>query len=34
MANGYLATEPDPALVRRALLEIKDEGGGGGIAIG
>jgi hypothetical protein len=22
MANGYLATEPDPALVRRALEEI------------
>jgi hypothetical protein len=27
MANGYLPTEPDPALVRRALVEIKDEGG-------
>jgi hypothetical protein len=27
MTNGYLPTEPDPALVRRALLEIKDEGG-------
>jgi hypothetical protein len=27
MANGYLPTEPDPALVRRALLAIKDEGG-------
>ena len=27
MANGYLPTEPDPALVRLALLEIKDEGG-------
>ena len=30
MVNGYLATEPDPALVRRALLEIKEEGGGCG----
>jgi hypothetical protein len=27
MANGYLATEPDPAWVRKALAEIKDEGG-------
>jgi hypothetical protein len=27
MANGYLPTEPDPAQVRRALVEIKDEGG-------
>ena len=27
MANGYLPTEPDPALVRRALVEIKHEGG-------
>jgi hypothetical protein len=27
MANGYLPTEPDPALVRRALVEIEDEGG-------
>jgi len=27
MTNGYLSTEPDPALVRRALVEIKDEGG-------
>jgi hypothetical protein len=27
MANGYLTTEPDPALVRRALVEIKDEVG-------
>ena len=27
MANGYLPTEPDPALVRKALVEIKDEGG-------
>jgi hypothetical protein len=27
MANGYLPTEPEPALVRRALVEIKDEGG-------
>jgi hypothetical protein len=27
MANGYLPTEPDPALVRRALLELKEEGG-------
>jgi hypothetical protein len=27
MANGYLPTEPDPALVRRALVQIKDEGG-------
>jgi hypothetical protein len=27
MANGYLSTEPDPALVRRALVQIKDEGG-------
>jgi hypothetical protein len=26
MANGYLPTEPDPELVRRALLEIKEEG--------
>lgn len=27
MTNGYLPTEPDPALVRRALVEIKHEGG-------
>ena len=27
MTNGYLSTEPDPELVRRALVEIKDEGG-------
>jgi hypothetical protein len=27
MTNGYLPTEPDPALVRRALVESKDEGG-------
>jgi hypothetical protein len=27
MTNGYLRTEPDPALVREALVEIKDEGG-------
>ena len=27
MTNGYLPTEPDPALVRRALVQIKDEGG-------
>jgi len=27
MANGYLPTEPDPALVRKALAKIKDEGG-------
>ena len=27
MTNGYLSTEPDPALVRRPLVEIKDEGG-------
>jgi len=27
MANGYLPTEPDPAMVRRALVQIKDEGG-------
>ena len=27
MANGYLPTEPDPALVRKALVEIEDEGG-------
>ena len=27
MTNSYLPTEPDPALVRRALVEIKDEGG-------
>ena len=27
MTNGYLSTEPDPALVRRALVQIKDEGG-------
>ena len=26
-ANGYLSTEPDPALVRRALAEIEDDGG-------
>jgi len=26
-ANGYLPTEPDPALVRNPLVEIKDEGG-------
>jgi hypothetical protein len=27
MTNGYLSTEPDPALVRRALAEIGDDGG-------
>ena len=27
MTNGYLSTEPDPALVRRALAEIEDDGG-------
>jgi hypothetical protein len=27
MANGYLPTEPGPALVRRALVEIKEEAG-------
>jgi hypothetical protein len=27
VTNGYLSTEPDPALVRRALAEIGDEGG-------
>src|SRR5215216_7763293 len=27
MTNGYLSTEPDPALVRRALAEIGDNGG-------
>ncbi|MDF2703896.1 MAG: hypothetical protein K0S10_2842 [Rubrobacteraceae bacterium] len=27
MANGYLPTEPDPELVRRALEEIEEEGG-------
>ena len=27
MTNGYLPTEPDPALVRRALVQIEDEGG-------
>ena len=27
MINGYLSTEPDPALVRRALAEIEDDGG-------
>jgi len=26
MANGYLPTEPDPELVRRALLAIQEEG--------
>jgi hypothetical protein len=25
MTNGYLPTEPDPALVRRALQELRDE---------
>jgi hypothetical protein len=28
MTNGYLSTEPDPALVRRALAEIRDDDGG------
>ena len=28
MTNGYLPTEPDPALVRRALAEIGDDDGG------
>jgi hypothetical protein len=27
VTNGHLSTEPDPALVRRALTEIGDEGG-------
>jgi hypothetical protein len=27
MINGYLTSEPDPALVRKALLVIKNEGG-------
>jgi hypothetical protein len=27
VTNGYLSTEPDPALVRRALAEIEDDGG-------
>jgi hypothetical protein len=27
MTNGYLSTQPDPALVRRALAEIEDDGG-------
>jgi hypothetical protein len=27
MINGYLPCEPDPALVRKALLVIKNEGG-------
>jgi hypothetical protein len=27
MTNRYLSTEPDPALVRRALAEIGDDGG-------
>jgi hypothetical protein len=27
MTNAYLPTEPDPAWVRKALAEIKDEGG-------
>ena len=27
MTNGYLSTKPDPALVRRALAEIGDNGG-------
>jgi hypothetical protein len=27
MTNGYLSTQPDPALVRRALAEIGDDGG-------
>jgi hypothetical protein len=26
MVNGYLPTEPDPELVRRALLAIQEEG--------
>jgi hypothetical protein len=26
MVNGYLPTEPDPELVRRALLEFEEEG--------
>ncbi len=28
VTNGYLSTEPDPALVRRALAEIGDDDGG------
>ena len=28
MTNGYLRTEPDPALVRRALEEIDRDSGG------
>ncbi len=28
MTNGYLPTEPDPALVRRALAEIDNDAGG------
>jgi len=28
MTNGYLSTEPDPALVKRALAEIRDGDGG------
>jgi hypothetical protein len=28
MTNGYLSTEPDPALVREALAEIGDDEGG------
>jgi hypothetical protein len=27
MTNRYLSTEPDPALVRRALAEMEDDGG-------
>jgi dihydroneopterin aldolase len=27
MTNGYLSTEPDPALVRRALAHIREDGG-------
>ncbi len=27
MTNGYLSTEPDPALIRKALAEIGDDGG-------
>ena len=28
MTNGYLPTEPDPALVRRALAQIEEDDGG------
>jgi hypothetical protein len=27
VTNRHLSTEPDPALVRRALAEIEDDGG-------